>query len=128
MCALTAPGLVAHLTRGDRSVATLHEVVGDFAGTVVCDALSTHIAAARDGPIDLAGGRAHVRRKSAGAEPGFPQARVALTHIRALYDIDAEATDADSRLALRRSRSIAVLAHKARAPRHGPRAGRGLRR
>jgi len=74
---LTAPGLVAHIIRGDKTAKTFNDIVGDFGGVIVCDALSSHLAArrARAGPYTLAGCWAHVRRKFAEAEPDFPARR-----------------------------------------------------
>ena len=114
MWCLTAPGLVAHLIRGDKSLATFQRVTEGFEGTVVCDMMSTHTAAARASPgIVLAACWAHVRRKFAEAEADFPLARVGLKMIRELYDIDAEAeaeAEAEEQLAqLRASRSREVL-------------------
>lgn len=110
MWCLTAPGLVAHLIRDDKSVQTFERVVRDFEGVVVCDALSTHIAAARAGPgIKLAFCWAHVRRKFADAEPDFSEARVALKLIRELYDVEAEAADNEQLAELRDSKSRDVI-------------------
>lgn len=110
MWCLTAPGLVAHLIRGDKSKATFDEVVQGFEGTVVCDMMKTHIAAARAGPgIQLAACWAHVRRKFREAEDDFPMARMALKMIRELYDIDAEAEGPEQLAELRRTRSREVL-------------------
>ena len=57
----------------------------------------------------LAGCWAHARRKFADAESDFPAAREALTLIRALYDIDAKASDDEERHALRTSESTVIL-------------------
>lgn len=60
MWCLTAPGVVVHRIRDDKSAATFKELVGDYAGTIVADALGTHEAGAREGPgIALAGCWAH---------------------------------------------------------------------
>jgi transposase len=110
MWCLTAPGLVAHLIRDDKSKATFDEVVRGFEGTIACDMMSTHIAAARAGPgIQLAACWAHVRRKFAEAEADFPMARMALKMIRELYDIDAAAEGPEQLAELRRTRSREVL-------------------
>ena len=111
MWALTSTDAVYHAIRDDKSAATFADLVGDFAGTIVCDALSTHGAGARAGPgITLAGCWAHIRRKFAEAEPNFPQARQMLDLIAELYTIDAEAETTEERTALRDTRSRAVLA------------------
>lgn len=82
------------------------------AGTIVCDALKTHEAGAREGPnIQLAACWAHVYRKFEEAEPNHPEAILALAWIGELYDIDDRAgDDVELRLELRRTESSAVLA------------------
>jgi transposase len=66
MWCLTAPGVVVHRIRHDKSAATFVDLVGEYEGTIVCDALATHAAGAREGPgITLAGCWAHVIRKLA---------------------------------------------------------------
>jgi hypothetical protein len=109
MWCLTAPGNVYHRICDDKSAATFRELVGDFEGTIVCDALFTHAAGARDGPgIVLAGCWAHVHRRFAEAEDDFPEASVALDFIRQLYDIDARAGTDEERAALRKAESKPV--------------------
>jgi transposase len=112
MWCLTAPGVVVHRIRDDKSAATFSDLVGKYTGTIVCDALSTHGAGARAGPgIVLAGCWAHVFRKFKEAQPDHPEAERALTWIGALYEIDARADGDTAQLAkLRRSESAAVLA------------------
>lgn len=112
MWCLTAPGVVVHRIRDDKSAATFIDLVGQYTGTIVCDALSTHAAGARAGPgIVLAGCWAHVFRKFEEAKPDHPEAAQALAWIGALYDIDERAEGDPARLAeLRRTESTAVLA------------------
>jgi transposase len=112
MWCLTAPGVVVHRIRDDKSAATFIDLVGTYTGTIVCDALATHGAGARAGPgIVLAGCWAHVVRKFEEAKPDHPEAVHALAWIGALYAIDARAEDDPVRLAeLRRAESVAVLA------------------
>jgi len=112
MWCLTAPGVVVHRIRDDKSAATFIDLVGTYTGTIVCDALSTHEAGARASPgIMLAGCWAHVFRKFEEAEPDHPEAGRALAWIRALYDIEDAAEGDPVRLAeLRRTESVAVLA------------------
>lgn len=112
MWCLTAPGVVVHRIRDDKSAATFVDLVGDYRGTIVCDALKTHEAGAREGPsIVLAGCWAHVYRKFEEAMPDHPEAEKALACIGALYDIDARAEGDHDRLAeLRRTESVRVLA------------------
>jgi hypothetical protein len=47
MWCFTAPGVVVHCIRDDKSAATFKDLVGDFEGTIVADALSTQQA----GPV-----------------------------------------------------------------------------
>jgi transposase len=112
MWCLTAPGVVVHRIRDDKSAATFIDLVGKYTGTIVCDALATHEAGARAGPgIVLAGCWAHVFRKFDEAMPDHPEAARALAWIRALYEIDARAEGDPARLGeLRRAESTRVLA------------------
>ena len=112
MWCVTAPGVVVHRICDDKSAATFKDLVGDYTGTIVCDALQTHAAGARDGPgIVLGGCWAHVYRKFEEARPDHPAADQALAWIGALYDIDRRAEGDVARLGeLRRTESAAVLA------------------
>jgi transposase len=112
MWCLTAPGVVVHRIRDDKSAATFGALVGDYYGTIVCDALGTHAAGAREGPgIVLAGCWAHVYRKFEEALPNHPEADSALAWIGALYEIDRRAEGDLARLAdLRAAEAPAVLA------------------
>jgi transposase len=112
MWCLTAPGVVVHRIRDDKSAATFTDLVGNYRGTIVCDALSTHGAGARENPdITLAGCWAHVLRRFEEAARDHPEAERALAAIGALYEIERSAEGDLDRLAeLRRTRSIAVLA------------------
>lgn len=112
MWCLTAPGVVVHRIRDDKTAATFKALVGDYTGTIVADALSTHEAGARDGPgITLAGCWAHVFRRFDEAKFDHPAAEQARAWIGALYEIDRRG-DADlARIGeLRRSDAPAVLA------------------
>jgi transposase len=111
MWCLTAPGVVVHRIRDDKSAATFTALVGAYQGTIVCDDLSTHDAGARDGPgIVLANCWAHVYRYFAEAMPDHPEAEKALAWIGALYEIDRTAEGDLVRLGeLRRTESIRVL-------------------
>lgn len=111
MWCLTAPGLVAHRIRDDKSADSFRALMGDYEGVVVCDALKTHEAGARGRErLLLAGCWAHVFRKFEEAAPDHPQATVALKWIGELYAIDERATDDVSRGELRRRESAEVLA------------------
>jgi hypothetical protein len=91
-------------------VGTFKALVGEYEGTIVCDAMSTHECGARDGPgIVLAQCWAHVYRKFEEAEPDHPEANLAIRWIGELYDIDERGDDADKRAELRRTESAAVL-------------------
>ncbi len=111
MWCLTSPGVVVHTIRNDKSKQTFFDVVGDFEGVIVADALSTHIAAARASPkLLLAGCWAHVHRRFKEAAPDHPEAQKALAFIGQLYAIDAEAGDDEAvRAHLRKTRSKQVL-------------------
>ncbi len=112
MWCLTAPGVVVHRIRDDKSAATFKDLVGDYTGTIVADALSTHEAGARDGPgIVLAGCWAHVFRRFEEAMPDHPDAERALAWIGALYEIDRRGERDLERIAkLRRTDAPQVLA------------------
>lgn len=111
MWCLTAPGVVVHRIRDDKSAATFKDLVGGYHGTIVCDDLGTHEAGARDGPgIVLANCWAHVYRRFEEAMPDHPEAEKALAWIGALYEIDRQADGDLARLGeLRRSESVRVL-------------------
>lgn len=111
MWCLTAPGVVVHRIRDDKSAATFKDLVGSYHGTIVCDALQTHAAGARDGPgIALAGCWAHVFRKFEEAKADHPDADKALAWIGALYELDRKADDdAERRGELRRTEAPAIL-------------------
>lgn len=111
MWCATAPGVVVHRIRDDKSAATFKQLVGDFGGVIVCDAAKTHEAGARDGPCVLAGCWAHAFRKFEEALPDHPEAELALAPIGKLYEIDERAgTDLDRRAELRRDESAVVIA------------------
>lgn len=112
MWCLTAPGVVVHRIRDDKSAATFVDLVGEYSGTIVCDALATHAAGARAGPgITLAACWAHVFRRFEEAKPDHPEAEKALAWIGALYELDRQAEGDAARLAeLRRTESTVVLA------------------
>jgi transposase len=112
MWCLTAPGIVVHRIRDDKSAATFKALVGDYTGTIVADALSTHEAGAREGPgIVLAGCWAHVYRRFDEAKADHPDAETALGWIAALYELDRRGEGDVARIAeLRRTEAPAILA------------------
>jgi transposase len=110
MWCLTAPGLVYHRICDDKSAATFKELLGDYRGWVVADALGTHEAGAREcRGLKLAGCWAHVLRRFRDAVVDFPEAQFMLAWIQDLYRIDQGATSAEDRLRLRTSESKVVL-------------------
>jgi transposase len=111
MWALTAPGVVVHRIRDDKSAATFGALVGDYRGVIIADALGTHEAGARASPgIVLAGCWAHVYRRFEEAAPDHPDAKRALAWIGALYELDRTAgADEALRGELRRAKAPAIL-------------------
>ena len=112
MWCLTAPGIVVHRIRDDKSANTFKSLIGDYRGVIVCDALKTHEAGARgNDAIALAGCWAHVYRKFEEAEPDHPEANLAMKWIGQLYDIDDRADgDLAKKAQLRASESAEVVA------------------
>ena len=100
------------LSRHSRRQVGVHicNLLGDYSGVVVCDALSTHTSVGR-GPegYQLAHCFAHVVRRFRDASADFPQAEVALSLIRKLYDIEEKAGDVDERRRLRQIESATVM-------------------
>ncbi|MGH7341996.1 MAG: IS66 family transposase, partial [Candidatus Rokuibacteriota bacterium] len=110
MWCLTAPGLVYHRICDDKSAATFKTLVGDYQGTIVCDAAATHSAGVRECPkARLACCWAHVYRRFEEAETDFPQVFLVKGWIQDLYRIDAKSTSIEERALLRRTESAAVL-------------------
>jgi transposase len=73
MWCVTAPGVVCHRIRDDKGAVTFKELVGGYHGTIVCDALKTQEAGARDGPgILLAGCWAQLPALLAWCAHSFP--------------------------------------------------------
>jgi transposase len=112
MWCLTAPGVVVHRIRDDKSKDTFKALLQGYKGTVVCDALKTHEAGARgNDDIVLAGCWAHVYRKFEEAAPDHPDANLALKWIGEIYAIDERADgDLGKRAELRRTESAEVVA------------------
>ena len=113
MWCLTAPKIVVHRIRDDKSAKTFGSLMKGFQGVVVCDAAQTHGAGLREEDcqgIVLAGCWAHVYRKFEEAAPDHPEANFAIDSIGKLYEIDARADGDLERLAeLRRTESVDVL-------------------
>jgi transposase len=111
MWCITAPGIVVHRIKGDKSAATFEDLVGAYKGVIVCDALKTHEAGVRGKEdVSLAGCWAHVFRKFEEALADHSEANVMLEWIHALYAIDEEAgDDLERRAELRRTKSVDIL-------------------
>jgi len=112
MWCLTAPGVVVHQIRADKSKDTFKALMDGYRGTIVCDALKTHEAGARgNDAIALAGCWAHVYRKFEEAAPDHPEACLAMKWIGQLYDVDERAgDDLAMKAELRRTESAEVIA------------------
>ena len=121
MWCVTAPDIVVHRIREDKSAKSFVAFVGDFEGTIVCDAASTHDAGVDDAArpiaeggrdnkaIVLAGCWAHVFRRFKEAAPDHAEANFMMEWIQKLYAIDARATDLEMKAQLRRTESKEVL-------------------
>jgi transposase len=106
---------VVYRILASRSTQAARDLLGDYAGVVLCDGYSaygalakgTAAAPARDGPVvALAHCWAHVRRKFVEAEPHYPEAAEILEQIGRLYAIEREirAAPAAEREAVARER------------------------
>ena len=110
MWCLTTEDAVFHAIRDDKSASTFCDLLGDYSGIVVCDALSTHTSVGRGSEgYQLAHCFAHVVRRFRDAAADFPQAEVAQSLIRKLYDIEEKAGDVDERRRLRQIESVPVM-------------------
>jgi transposase len=110
--AVAAENGVSYRILDSRSTEAAREVLGDFAGTIICDGYSAYDALRkRGGKFRLAHCWAHVRRKFVEAEPSFPQCRVVLDLIGQLYAIEREIKERppDERLAARQRDSKPVV-------------------
>jgi len=124
MWCLTAPGLVYHEIRDDKSANTFANIIGDYRGTIICDDLSTHRKAARGSPkITFAGCWAHIYRRFSEASAAHADAQIMLAWIGDLYRLDAKAADIEDRRRLRGEEAPAILRkmrewmHSQRVPR-----------
>jgi transposase len=109
MWCVTAPGLVYHRICDDKSARTFKDLLGDYRGWVVADALGSHEAGAREcRGLKLAACWAHVLRRFRDAVVDFSEAQFMLAWIQDLYAIDARATDSRDRARLRSTESRAV--------------------
>ena len=102
-------GLVYHRICDDKSARTFKDLLGDYRGWVVADALGSHEAGAREcRGLKLAACWAHVLRRFRDAVVDFSEAQFMLAWIQDLYAIDARATDTRDRARLRSTESRAV--------------------
>jgi transposase len=108
---VTAPGVVVHRIKRDKSAKTFVDLVGKYQGVIVCDAAQTHAAGVKgNAAIQLAGCWAHVYRKFEEAAPDHLEADFMVRWIQKLYAIDDSAEgDSDRLLALRRTESSPLL-------------------
>ena len=110
MWSLTNVGAVWHGIQEDKSAETFEKLLRGYQGAVVADMMSSHLSATKNmRGVTLAACWAHCLRKFREATETHPEAAYALARIEQLYDIDADATDLDHKLDLRRTRSTAVL-------------------
>jgi transposase len=109
MWCVTAPRLVYHRICDDKSARTFKDLLGDYRGWVVADALGSHEAGAREcRGLKLAACWAHVLRRFRDAVVDFSEAQFMLAWIQDLYAIDARATDSRDRALLRSTESRVV--------------------
>lgn len=100
--ALCRDDAVVYRILSSRSTSAARDLLGDYAGVVVCDGYAAYASLekgsgeTRAGPrIVLAHCWAHVRRKFLEAERHYPEANEVLTRIAALYDIEREIREAE---------------------------------
>lgn len=107
-----APDAVCYLMQDNRSTEAARQLLGDYAGTVVCDDYSAYKSLrARGGRFQLAHCWAHVRRKFVEAEVEAPvECREVLDLIGELYAIEKRAKGPpEEREKLRQTESRAVV-------------------
>jgi transposase len=108
-----APDAVTYQIQDSRSAAAASNLLGQYAGTVVCDDYSAYKALRnRDGRFQLAHCWAHVRRKFVDAEGEAPsECKQALDLIGELYGIErrARAGPPEQRAKLRNEESRAIV-------------------
>ena len=108
--AVVAPDAVSYRIQDSRSAAAAAEVLGDYAGTILCDGYSAYESLRkRGGKFDIAHCWAHVRRKFIEAQdvsPG-PCGQV-LDMIGELYAVERECQTDEHRARVRAERSRAI--------------------
>jgi transposase len=113
--AVCAPNAVSYQIRDSRSAATAAEVLGDYAGTILCDGYSGYESLMkRGGRFQLAHCWAHVRRKFVEAEEFAPEpCKQVVDLIGELYAVERECNSDEARAQARaeRSRELIKLIH-----------------
>jgi len=109
--AVVAPDAVSYRILDSRSAAAAAEVLGDYAGTLLCDGYSAYESLRkRGGKFEIAHCWAHVRRKFVEAEEVAPAAaREALDLIGELYAAEADCSTKDERARIRTERSRDIV-------------------
>lgn len=109
--AVCAPNAVSYRIRDSRSAATASEVLGDYAGTVLCDGYAAYESLRkRGGRLQLAHCWAHVRRKFIEAEQFAPEpCKQVLDLIGELYAVERDCESDDDRARERAGRSRDLL-------------------
>ncbi len=91
---MTVPNAIWYGIAPSRSAKTAMEFIGDFEGTLVCDAYKAYESVAKNsGNIVLALCWSHARRKFVEAEQHYPQCAKAIELIGELFAIDRETAD-----------------------------------
>lgn len=119
---MTVPDAIWYGIAPSRSAKTAAGFIGDFEGTIVCDAYKAYETLARQSPdIRLALCWSHARRKFVEAEPHYPQCAEAIDLIGQLFALERETADPallvgdeklaaiDRRLQLRSDRTPPIL-------------------
>ncbi len=109
--AVIAPQAVSYRILDSRSAAAAGEVLGAYAGTVLCDGYSAYEALRkRGGAFQLAHCWAHVRRKFIEAEEVAPEpCREVLDLISQLYALERDCETDEQRAEMRSTRSRELL-------------------
>jgi transposase len=109
--AVVAPNAVSYQIRDSRSTEAAGKVLGDYAGTVLCDGYAAYESLRkRGGRFQLAHCWAHVRRKFVEAEDVSPgPCGEVLDLIGLLYAAERDCTTDDERRSVRRERSHELI-------------------
>jgi transposase len=92
--AMTCPDAVWYGLSPSRSAKAASEFIGEFEGTIVCDAYAAYATLAKQNPsLRLALCWAHSRRKFVEAEQHYPQCAEAIELINELFAIDRDTHD-----------------------------------